>query len=250
MPPLKLFKKYNLLQRHKYMLVSLVIYWPLIFICTHIPVPQIVGSMGMTDKTLHYLAYLVLVTFLWQTVSPYKKINWKQAKVWIILAIIIWYGACDEWLQGYVNRTPDVMDFRADFAGAMTGLILFSIFSFWPALLAVVSIIVFTATNLTKYQIMLGSEIVNIGFYFVSYALLSLIWIHIVRQQLNLTKQDLKWWAVSLTVPVGILVAVSLCSLAIGKGVWVYDITSAAVGVLMATTIAAIICSKHKKSTH
>ena len=28
------------------------------------------------------------------------------------------YGAVDEWLQGYVRRQPDIMDFVADLAAA------------------------------------------------------------------------------------------------------------------------------------
>jgi hypothetical protein len=52
--------------------------------------------------------------FVWLAISPYDKVRWNRAKVWIVLAIIVWYGATDEWLQGKVGRQVEFMDFIWD----------------------------------------------------------------------------------------------------------------------------------------
>ena len=89
-------KQLSVVGRHRYVLIGLLLYWPALFAATHIPVPDFVGSMGMSDKKLHYLAYLILVSLLWFAVSPHDRVNWKKAKVWIVLAVIVWYGAIDD----------------------------------------------------------------------------------------------------------------------------------------------------------
>lgn len=231
------------------MLGCLAVYWPLVFIATHMPVPKIVGSMGMTDKNLHYLAYLMLITFLWQTVSPYKKVNWKEPKIWIILAIIIWYGAFDEWLQGFVNRSPDVHDFKADFAGAMTGIIIFTIFSFWPALLMVLSVLIFSATNITSNTMLLDSELVNAGFYFLSYSVFVLIWVQVISQNIGIKSIGRKWWALVLAGPAVLMGMILAGSIVLGKGIWIYDIVAASAGAITATVISFLIFRVKKQTT-
>ncbi len=63
---------------------------------------------------MHLLAYLVLVFFVWLAISPYEKVRWNRVKVWIVLAVIVWYGATDEWLQAHLGRQMELMDFIWD----------------------------------------------------------------------------------------------------------------------------------------
>jgi len=119
--------------RQKVTIILLLLYWPAIFILSHIPLENVPGwviRIDVSDKFLHYLGYLVLVFLLWFVISPGRKVNWRRASVWLVLLVVVWYGAIDEWLQGYVGRCPDIMDFLADLSGALTGLILLSIFRF------------------------------------------------------------------------------------------------------------------------
>ena len=67
----------QLLRRHKSVLIALGIYWPVIFWLTHIPVPDIARQSGMSDKTMHVLAYFVLTFLIWFTISPYEKVQWR-----------------------------------------------------------------------------------------------------------------------------------------------------------------------------
>jgi len=49
----------------------LLIYWPGLFVLTHIPIPQLARQSGMSDKMMHALAYLALVFLWWFSISPY-----------------------------------------------------------------------------------------------------------------------------------------------------------------------------------
>jgi len=134
-------------RRKKLALISVIIYWPVIFLLTHIPLPRIVSQANLSDKTLHFMVYFILVFLLWGTIKPYSKVIWSKPPVWAILAVIVWYGVMDEWLQGFVGRTADVHDFFADLAGTLTSLAILSILSFWPALLAMSAMAVFVGVN-------------------------------------------------------------------------------------------------------
>ena len=41
-------------------IIPVVLYWPAVFIASHIPVPQWATQTRVTDKTLHGFAYLIL----------------------------------------------------------------------------------------------------------------------------------------------------------------------------------------------
>lgn len=238
----------NLIGRHKYVLVSLLLYWPAIFVATHIPIPDFVRDAHMSDKMLHYLAYLMLVSLLWFAVSPQNRVNWKKPKVWIVLAVIVWYGAMDEWLQGFVNRGVDVGDFKADLVGAMTGLVILTIFSFWPSLLLLLGIAIFIMTNLTRTNLILGSENINTAFNLIAYAIFTLIWIQNIHQSIGLRTMGAKWWVAAGSVPVFFLGVVKGYSLATGKEIWGYDIATSASGILLAMVVSYTICMIHDKS--
>ena len=100
----------KLLRRHKTVLLVLGIYWPLIFWLTHIPVPAIARQSGMSDKTMHVLAYFALTFLVWFAVSPYHKARPSKLKPWLVLIGILCYGIIDEYLQGRVGRSMDYVD--------------------------------------------------------------------------------------------------------------------------------------------
>jgi len=163
--------------RQKVTIILLLFYWPAIFILAHIPIPRLVYKAQVSDKGIHFLAYLILVFLLWFAISPNKKVSWRKAAVWWVLLVVIWYGVFDEWLQGYVGRNPDVMDFFADLAGALTSLILLSVFTFWPAALLVTGTIIFGITNITRANLAELVPVTNAIFYLFAYAIFSMLWI-------------------------------------------------------------------------
>ncbi len=227
-----------LLRRHKYSIILLSIYWPAIFILTHIPVPMLARQSGMSDKTMHFLAYMALVFFLWLAVSPYQKVNWNKAKAWIILAVIVWYGVFDEWLQGKVGRNADMMDIAADLSGAVAGLAVLSIFSFWPAALIVAAIFIFAGSNLSKIDMLWQLPYINAWLHFAGYAAFTLIWIQYMYRYVKLAAKKLtqpKWILSALAVPIALLVIVKSAGIPMGKKVWLMDCITALTAIGAAT---------------
>ena len=113
------------------MLIVLVVYWVGIFILTHMPGQHITfftARLTFFDKILHFIAYFILSLLLWTVLNPARKVDWKKARVWWILVVIVLYGVFDEWLQAYTQRSCSFYDFLADVAGAAAALILLSIF--------------------------------------------------------------------------------------------------------------------------
>lgn len=171
-----------LLRRHKYILLSLGLYWPVLFIATHIPMPNLPQSTGMSDKTMHVLAYGILVFLIWLALRPYQKVDWRTALPWLILAAMVWYCAIDEWLQGKIGRSPDVGDGLADMAGAVGTLLILSVLEFWPASLAICGITVFSLANLSLIDSKPNLAWLNMFNNFCGYAIFTLIWIQYAQR--------------------------------------------------------------------
>ena len=245
-----------LLRRHKWVMGGLSVYWPAIFIATHIPaidLPNWVGQLGMEDKTMHFLSYLGLVSLVWFVVSPYEKVNWFRVKVWIILAVIVCYGAIDEWLQGFVGRQPEVKDFYADLGAALLGLIIMSIFSFWGAVLALSSIFIFVITNLTQNNMVFGNEMINAAFYFLAYSFFTLVWIQFAERHLRIQPKGLRWLGVCGGVPVVVLGGMILSSLAFGKNIWYMNVVTAvsAIGAtVLVSYVTFLFCRRKNGATN
>ena len=230
------------LRRHKYIIAALAVYWPALFILTHIPVPQLARQSGMSDKTMHVLAYMVLTFLAWLALSPYKKVNWRQVRVWAILAVIVWYGFFDEWLQGHVGRSAHLMDFYADLVGALAGLAIMSIFSFWPGLLALTGILIFTVTNLSRIDTLWQIPYLNTAFHFTGYAFFTLVWIQFMHRFVTGLNSQVKWLLAALSMPFGLLCLVKACSVLMGKNVGSIDCLTALTAIVSAVFISWLTC--------
>lgn len=226
------------LRRHKYILWSLGIYWPVLFVLTHIPVPDIAGQSKMSDKTMHLLAYLVLVFFVWLAISPYDKVRWNRPKVWIVLAIIVWYGAIDEWLQGQVGRQMELADFLHDLYGALLGLGILSVLTFWPALLTVSTIFIFFITDRSVLLNLYPQFHLNTAFHLTAYATLTLIWIQHLDRDGRFRKTHPTWPLIAISLPLVLLTAVKGVGLYYAKPLWWVDIATAIFGIAITVLIS------------
>jgi VanZ family protein len=229
------------LRRHKYILWSLGIYWPVLFVLTHIPVPKIASQSGMSDKMMHLLAYLVLVFFVWLAISPYEKVRWNRAKVWIVLAVIVWYGAMDEWLQSYLGRQMDLGDFLSDLYGALLGLGILSVLSFWPALLAVSTFFIFAVTDRSVLLNLYPQLHLNTAFHLTAYAALTLIWIQHLDRSNRFRRTHPTWPLIAISLPLALLATVKLAGLYYAKPLWWVDMATAAFGIAATTLISYFI---------
>ena len=236
-----------MLRRHKYVLAALLIYWPVLFILTHMPVPEMARKSGMSDKTMHVLAYLLLVFFWWFAISPYKKADWRKAKPWVTLAVMVWYGAFDEWLQLFIaGRSAAIADFLSDLAGTILGLLILSFFTFWHGLLIVTAIFIFAATNLSDIVLLYPHLHLNINFHFIAYALFTLMWIQYVHRYIPATDAGFKWLITVLAVPLLLLMFVKLCSIPFAKQIRLIDSLTAFTAIAAAIIVSYFTCTHRK----
>ena len=101
----------------------LVVYWSAMFVATHIPdIPKGV-SFRYADKIAHAGAYAILA---WLAAMVLRIARWPVARICVtVFAACAIYGAIDEWLQGFTQRTTSLHDWFADLVGAALGLIAF-----------------------------------------------------------------------------------------------------------------------------
>jgi VanZ family protein len=101
-------------------LVALPVYWVLLFIATHYPRVRIPGEIPHSDKIVHFGAFGLLALLFWLFGRARGAIG--DRFVWIAAAVLIPYAAFDEWLQQYVGRFTDLMDFIANTIGIVVVL--------------------------------------------------------------------------------------------------------------------------------
>ena len=231
----------NLSQRQKLNIIALLLYWPAIFILSHIPIPQLVYKAQVSDKTLHVLTYLILVFLIWFAKSPNEKVNWRKATVWWILLAVVWYGVFDELLQAYVGRHASVMDFFADLAGVVAGLIVLSFFTFWPASLIVTAATIFLLTNLAKTNPAELVPFANAMFHLLAYAFFTASWIRYIHHYLTTKPPHFKWLTVTLALPAALLLLVKLSSVILNRHFGLQNLILAAAGVIITVNAALIV---------
>jgi len=235
--------------RQKLIIISLLLYWPAIFVLAHIPIPQLVYKAQISDKTLHLVVYLILVFLLWFAVSPDRRVNWRKAAVWWVFLIMAGYGGVDELLQGYVGRSCDIKDFLANLVGVTGGLILFSFLTFWPALLTVTGITIFCLTNLARANLTELVPVTNAMFHLLAYAVFTMLWIrqiHPLPSKMSMPKRLI----IALAVPIGLLLVVKLFSVVSGRYFTVFDVIISGAGIAIAPVGYVFICLRCSRRIH
>lgn len=226
----------------------LILYWSALFIATHITIPQVVREAGVSDKSLHFLANLILVFLFWFTVSDGRKPNWRKAGPWCVLAIMIVYALFDEWTQSFVvGRSCDPWDFLADLAGTCTGLAAFSFFSFWPAGLLLTGATILIWANIAQTNPADFIPAANSLFHLFSYSVLTAIWIQCIRlfmPAISPRRTASKWLMTAFAAPAAMLVVTKLVSVIFDKG-W-----SAANVVFSAGAAAVVVAVFYLRATH
>jgi len=241
------------LQR-KITIILLALYWPTLFVFTHIPIPQVVREADVSDKGLHFLVYLVLVYLLWFAVRGDRKVSWRGMGPWCVLAALAVYGIFDEWSQGFVaGRSCDVQDFFADMSGMVTGLILLSVLRFWSAGLLVVAIVIFGLTNLTKADLGDLMPVTSGVFHLFAYATVTALWVQHVRHSrfgVRLHKTRTGRLLVILGGPMALLLLVKSFSMAFDTAFGVRDmlISAGGIGVVIAGVYVAPLFGRQEES--
>ncbi len=102
---------------------ALPAFWIYLFCITHFPKLRIDVGFHSIDKLLHVAFFGLLAFLFWRFAETFRKPSPRLA--WLALAWIGAYAAADEWLQGYVGRSADIVDWTADMIGvaAMLGVL-------------------------------------------------------------------------------------------------------------------------------
>jgi len=254
-------RRMKITRRRKYVWTALAVYWPVLFVLTHIPILDVARKSGMSDKLMHVLAYMGLMMLVWWAVSPYQRVDWRRVKVWLILAVVVWYGVIDEVLQGYVGRSADAVDFVADVAGTLAGLVLLWALPFWPAALVVTAVFIFCVSDLSRLALLSRYVTLNTAFQFGGYVVFTLLWIHWRGRFVSgagrgpaaggsaMGPRSAGWWSAqgpvgwlmrAMALPVGLLVGVKLAAMALGHPVLWPDVAVAAVGIVLAVGLSGL----------
>jgi len=102
--------------------LMLLLYWPLAFLATHVPMEDISDSDLPLDKIFHFCSFGVISFLLTGALGLQRGWRWK----WAVYAIAICaaYGVIDELTQIPFGRQADVKDWLMDVAGAATGALI------------------------------------------------------------------------------------------------------------------------------
>lgn len=227
--------------RQKLTMLTLILYWPLLFVLAHIPIPRLVRTADVSDKSIHFFAYLTLVFFLWFAINNDRKVSWRKARVWIILCLVIAYSIIDEVSQPYVGRTCDATDLAANMAGSITGLVIFTIFKFWSAALIVAGIVIFGLTNIARANLTELLPVMYPVFHVIAYGLFTILWIKVLRVQGFTQSPGGGWLIITTSVPMAFMLAVKLVSSFLGSAIEPRQIFISAGSIVLVATVAFFI---------
>ena len=99
----------------------LVVGWLVQATLTHLPADRL-PPVHTSDKTAHYMAYLVLGLLLTRTLAAWGVAPRRRAS--LAAAILLAWGGLDEITQPLVNRHASVLDWLADAGGIATAVAL------------------------------------------------------------------------------------------------------------------------------
>lgn len=111
-----------------FVFIPLIVYWLILFIATSLPASEL-PSISYNDKVVHFLAFgglgfLLTLAFMLQ--DKYRELRGYALLAAVVIASI--YAALDEFHQSFIpGRSAEMLDWVADFLGALTGAILCSV---------------------------------------------------------------------------------------------------------------------------
>jgi len=162
--------------------------------------------------------------------------------------LMVVYGILDEWLQKFIpGRSSDIQDFFMDLAGVVTGLIICSFLTFWPAGLLVAATFIFGITNLIRANLSELLPFTGAVFHLISYAIFTILWIHCMNLFLAVKAPKLEWFISAILGPTAFLIIVKLFSIVTGKDFTISDIIISFVAITAVVTIFYTRASFRKK---
>lgn len=179
-------------KEQKFFTFLLVFYWLGIFVATHIPIPFWTKKMGVSDKTMHFFAYLILTFLAWFSISFVQKVNWKKLQSWILFATILFYSFLDEFLQHFVKRSIDPIDVLANITGMATAMAIVTFLPGQHAVMILISVCPFFMPAIVKSQLITPNSLLESLGYIAGFAIVTTAWIKYLSCVHNLNFRQLK----------------------------------------------------------
>ena len=120
------------LRRHPRLVLAVwVVYWCLLFIATHVPMPEGPHLIRHADKIEHVVAYFILALLGGWSISVRKELaggapgaTAPRRALWCWALVYVLYGIVDELLQSLVGRSMTLGDWLADVFGVTSATLL------------------------------------------------------------------------------------------------------------------------------
>ncbi len=228
-------------RRQKVLILILAVYWPVMFILTHIPIPEVVRAAHMSDKSLHLLTYMILTFLLWSALRPFERANWRRPAVWCVALVVMAYGLCDEYLQHFVaGRSADPEDLVANAAGILAGLTVTAVMSFWPGALIVTGTTIYTLAVFTRANLTRLLPVTSTALHLATYGLFALLWIGWTNQREPGRRLDRRWLLGASTAPGALLLVTTISAVVSGREFEGWEMVAGAGGIVGAIGLAAL----------
>ena len=115
-------------------LLVLCVYWLTIFILSHLPKDYVPSGWKVSGKFHHLGAYVVLTFLVFLNAGLIRNVSLRFKKTWLMIGVVIAYGALDEFLQAFIpGRRGSPRDWAVDVIACLlcVGMLLLSQ-RLWP----------------------------------------------------------------------------------------------------------------------
>ena len=99
---------------------GLWLYWPGIFIISHIPKDYVPKDITVSGARVHLVAYFVLTLLVFLNAGLGYNIHLRSKKTWLLVGLIAIYATLDEFLQHFIQgRYASGIDWAVDMSACL-----------------------------------------------------------------------------------------------------------------------------------
>jgi hypothetical protein len=231
-------------RKQKTFTIILIFYWLGIFTATHIPIPGWTRRMGVSDKTMHFVAYMTLALLLWFGTSFEKKADWRKLRAWLLSAIVLFYGAADELLQHFMKRSADIKDFAANVLGLATAMAMVTVLPARHAVMILVTVCPIFLPAIVRSQLIPQNSIFEIAAYIGGFVIITAAWIKYLSSVFGLNFKNNKLLPVFFVPPAGTVIIVKFYASLTDKPFGITAILASFVSIMLTLLIGRLISKK------
>jgi hypothetical protein len=235
----------NISKEKKFFTAILIFYWVGVFFATHIPIPYWTTKMGVSDKTMHFAAYMILTLLLWLSTSFEKKANWKKIRPWLFLGIVMIYGIFDELSQYFIkNRSVDPYDLIANFLGTTAAMAMVTIMPCQHAAMMLFIICPVFLPALVRSNLIAQGSMAEIAAYATGFVIITIAWFQYFSSVHKLNLKQLKYIPIFFAGPAGTVAILKIHAVLTNKPMGKTAILSAFAAIILTLIILSLVSRK------